>query len=509
MRNTVVMSVLVVMGLGLSACGEDPPQPPPPNFCPQRPAAQTPKPGQAPLLVRARPLPQTLLARRELAMMTSLARPQDAGEVGVENRAWWASPCLMGTPGLETATPRVAVVGGGRAVAVWTERDGLHEQLWFSEYIPETGWTSAEVMGLSREAPEDVLRVRQPQVVADSQGRALAVWLQSEGSAAAQLWFSRHSPGAGWSKPDRVLARSLGDATFLEAARDAAGTATLSWTQFDGDTLSENVWVTRGSPEAGFEDARRIDTPVPGFSVEPQVSVSGDGHAVVGWYRFDEMEGIGEAWFSRWTPGAGWSAAEKVSAEGVDSFFAEPLAGPGGAVLALWSELGAVNVELWARPFVPGTGWGEALRLEDALGTSGMAQASLEQGGRAMVVWPRFRAGFTRLSARPYDFAHGFSERQDVDAPPLTLGHAQDPQVVSLSRTQALVVWSHEREGSGHRIATSRYSAGRGWGRALLLDSEGVAQSGLPRLSVGPTGVGVATWLHRGAVPGLGVSVFQ
>ncbi|NTX34448.1 hypothetical protein HUA78_08365 [Myxococcus sp. CA033] len=509
MRNTVVVSVLVVMGLGVSACGEDPPTPPPPNFCPERPAAQEPVPGQAPLLVRARPLPQAWLARRNLATMTAFTRAQDPGEPGVESRAWWASPCLMGTPGLQVATPRVAVADDGRAVTVWTEKDGLDERLWFSEYVPQTGWTPAETVGLSREFPEDALRVRQPQVVADTQGRSLAVWLQSEGSGAAQLWYSRHAPGEGWSKPDRVLSRSLGDATYLEVSRDAAGTVTAVWTQFDGDTLSENVWLTRGSPETGFEDARRIDTPVPGFSLEPQVSVSGDGHAVVGWYRFDEMEGIGMAWFSRWTPAEGWSAAERTSPDGVDSFYAEPLAGPGGAVLALWSELGGVNVELWARPFVPGTGWGEAQRVEEALGSSGAAQASQEQGGRAMVVWPRARASFTRLSAQAYDFAtYGFRERRDVDAQPLTLGHATDPQVVSLSRNQALVVWSHELEG-GHRVATSRYTASQGWGRALLLDTAPSAQSGFPRLSVGPTGVGVATWLHGGEVPGLGVSVFQ
>ncbi|NVJ27671.1 MULTISPECIES: hypothetical protein [Myxococcus] len=509
MRNTVVMSVLVV-GLGLSACGENPPQPPPPNFCPERPARQEPKPGQAPLLVRARPRHQEWPARRDLARVTvsALARPQDAGEVGVEGRAWWASPCLLGTPGLETATPQVAVAGDGHAMSVWTENDGVHQALWFSEYVPQTGWTSGAAVGLWRDFPEGVLRVRQPQLVADGYSRMLAIWLQQEGPGAEQMWFSLHTRGEGWSKPERVLTRPPGDATDLEVVRDAAGIVTAAWTRFDGDTFSENVWVTRGSPETGFEDARRIDTPTPGFSLEPQVSVSDDGHVAVGWTRFDEVEGIGMTWFSRWTPAGGWSAAERASADGVESFYAEPLAGPGGAVLALWSSLGPVNVELWARPFVPGTGWGAPQRVEDALGTSGMAQASRERGGRAMVVWPRVRAGFTRLSAQPYDFAHGFRERQDVDAQPLTLGQAQDPQVVSLSRTHALVVWSHQMAG-GHRIATSRYTLNQGWGRALLLDTAPTAQSGLPWLSVGPTGVGVATWLHRGEVPGLGVSVFQ
>ncbi|MFY2563526.1 hypothetical protein ACN469_38390 [Corallococcus terminator] len=508
MRNTVVVSVLVVVGLGLSACREDPSPPPPPHFCPERPARQEPRPGQAPLLVRAHPRLQAMLARRERGTLTALARPQDAGEVGVEGRAWWASPCLMGTPGLETATPRVAVAGDGRAMTVWTENDGLHQALWFSEYLPETGWTSGAAVGLWRDFPEAALRVRQPQLVADGQGRMLAIWLQQEGPAAELMWFSLHTRGEGWSKPDRVLTRPPGDATHLEVVRDAAGTVTAAWTRFDGDTFSENVWVTRGSPEAGFEDARRIDTPVPGFSLEPQLSVSADGHVVVGWTRFDELEGIGMTWFSRWTPAEGWSAAERTSPDGVESFYAEPLAGPGGAALALWSELGPVNVELWARPFVPGTGWGEAQRVEDALGSSGMAQASLEMGGRAMVVWPRARSGFVRLSAQPYDFARGFGERQDVDAQPLTLGKAQDPQVVSLSRNQALVVWSHQLV-AGHRIATSRYSFNRGWGRALLLDTAPSSRSGHPRLSVGPTGVGVTTWLHGGELPGLGVSVFQ
>ncbi|AGC48580.1 hypothetical protein MYSTI_07308 [Myxococcus stipitatus DSM 14675] len=503
MRNPVVTSLLVM--LSLAACGSDSPRPPPPNFCPERPVYMAPRgPGQ--LMTRSRPLPSAFLARRASLPLLAAARTRDTAEPTEWGGSWWASPCLMGTPGLEVATPRVGVAVDGRALSVWMEWDGIDEWLWFSEFVPQTGWTPSERMKLQRDFPDDPIRVRQPQVVADADGRMLALWLQSEGSRAAELWFAEHLPGEGWRPPARVLTQPLGDVTFLQAARDGAGVLTLAWTQFDGDTLSENVWATRGAPSTGWDAARRIDTPVPGFSVEPQLSVSSDGHVLVGWYRFDEMEGWSGAWFSRWSYTEGWSAAERLSPEGLESFFVEPLAGPGGSALAMWSEGGVANVSLWARRYVPGTGWGAAEKVEEALGSSAMAQASAEKDGRAMVVWPRARSGIIRLSARPYDFTLGWRERVDVDPSPL--GGVTDPQVVSLSRTQALVVWTREKDGQ-FRVGSSRYTPGQGWGRTAWLDTVPSSQNGFPQLSVNATGVGVATWLHGGEVPGVGLSVFQ
>ncbi|GEN06915.1 hypothetical protein MFU01_19520 [Myxococcus fulvus] len=522
MRNTVVMSVLVV---GLLACADAPPRPPPPGFCPERPAAEVPgRPGQVPLRVRSperldawrarvglartssSEVPERLEAWRAQTGLSSVAPSAQAG-VDLAGRSWWATPCLVGTPGLEVATPRVAVTESGRAMAVWAENDGLNEALWASEYTPTTGWSPARKVDLFRELPDDELRVRQPQVVADGEGRVLLMWLQSEGSTATQLWSTRHVPGEGWSKADRVLAHPLGDATHLELARDAAGGFTVIWTQFDGDTFSENVWTTRGSPSTGWESARRIDTPAPGFSLEPRVSVSSDGHVVVGWDRFDEFEGIPGVWFSRWTPSEGWSAAERMSPPGVDGFYAEPVAGPGGTALALWSGLGAVEVELWARRFVPGSGWSTPERLEEVLGSSGAAQATPERDGRTLVVWPRARDGVTRLSSRPFDFTRGFHPREDVAQPPKGL-IAMDPRVVTVSPWESLAVWTQEVEG-GRRIAASRYVLGRGWGPATWLDTEPSARTGSARVAVGAQGGAVATWLHGGEVPGVGLSVFQ
>ncbi|WP_338863374.1 hypothetical protein [Myxococcus stipitatus] len=503
MRNPVVTSLLVL--LSLAACGADSPRPPPPNFCPERPVRLVPR-GPVPLAPRSRPVPFAFLAKRAAVPLLERASVQDPSDLTDWGGSWWASPCLMGTPGLEMATPRVGVADDGRAMSVWMEWDGVDEWLWFSEFVPQTGWTPSERMKLQRDLPDDVIRVRQPQVLAGADGRMLAMWLQSEGSHAAELWFAEHVPGEGWHPPSRMLARPLGDVTFLQAVRDSAGVVTLAWTQFDGDTLSENVWAARGAPATGWGEARRIDTGVPGFSVEPQLSVSGDGHVLAGWYRFDEMEGWSGAWFSRWSSAEGWSVAERLSPEGVESFFVEPLAGPAGAALAMWSEAGVANVSLWARRFVPGTGWSAPEKVEEALGNSAMAQASAEKNGRAMVVWPRARSGIIRVSARPYDFYLGWRERLDVDPSPL--GGATDPQVASLGRNQALVVWTREKDGE-HRVGASRYIPGTGWGRTVWLDNVPSSSNGFPQVSVNGAGMGVATWLHGGEVPGIGISVFQ
>ncbi|MCP3100706.1 hypothetical protein LZ198_17690 [Myxococcus sp. K15C18031901] len=498
MRNAVVVSVLVSVLWTQGGCGEEPPIPAPPGFCPERPPAQSPfQPPTSPVSL---PWPGVLASR---------ATPSLAQEdLGPDGRRWWAEPCVMGTPGLTPNAPWVAMEDAGHALALWSESDGRDERLWFSVLEPDTGWTPAEALGLFRRSPQAPLTARQPQVVLDASGRALAVWMQSEGTSPVELWASRFTPGEGWLKPDPVMAVPLGEPTAFQLAIDMGGNATLTWSQFDGDTFSENIWAARLEGDEGWGEARRIDTPVPGFSLEPRLSLGQDGHAVVAWYRLDEFEGLLGAWVARWTPEDGWLAAEQVNAAGVEGYNTEAVAGPQGSVLAVWSEIASVQVELWARRFTPGTGWGTPERLETALGTTSAGRATPERNGRTLVVWPRFDGTRVRLSSRAYDFAQGWREGYG-DFGVQSEGNAREPWLANGPQGQFIAVWAQELASDRQRIFTSRYAPGQGWGRAVKLDETSIPLTGTPRLSVGEDGAAVATWLHGGEAPGIGVSVLQ
>lgn len=120
----------------------------------------------------------------------------------------------------------VARSGDETALAVWT-RDG---RVLAAAYAPGTGWSEGVALEQIHGQASD------PQLAANGQGSAMAVWRHTVGSIQS-LRFSRFHAATGWSEPDVLpgalprphLASRGGDANAPQLEMDERGNVVATW----------------------------------------------------------------------------------------------------------------------------------------------------------------------------------------------------------------------------------------------------------------------------------------
>ncbi len=133
-------------------------------------------------------------------------------------------------------SPRVAMDGDGNALIVWCQVDDSDRQIFKSEY---RGGAWTDPTGLDDNISPDGESVDDPQVAMDNNGNTLIVWRQSDGSADGgklQIYRSEYRNGV-WTHPtglDDNISPDGQDAYYPQAAMDALGNALIVWEQSDG-----------------------------------------------------------------------------------------------------------------------------------------------------------------------------------------------------------------------------------------------------------------------------------
>ena len=94
---------------------------------------------------------------------------------------------LLGT-GLGAApAPRVATDSAGKAIAVWMQHDGTRDNIWANRYVPGTGWGTAGAIETGSG------NARNPAVALSGAGDAVVVWEQTDGTR-YNIWAASYRP---------------------------------------------------------------------------------------------------------------------------------------------------------------------------------------------------------------------------------------------------------------------------------------------------------------------------
>ena len=170
-----------------------------------------------------------------------------------------------------------------RSIAMWTQYDGKHANLFALRFIRGTGWDSAPTL-LENNDMADVMR---PRLFVDKQGNALAVWAQADGTTSA-IWYNRYALGSGWSGPQRLEPQSVtSNAQDPWIAGDDAGNVLAVW--LDAGSLRASRYVS----DHGWEPAVRVSQD--GATADgPGLSMSPTGIGLATW-----KDDKGNHWFSR------------------------------------------------------------------------------------------------------------------------------------------------------------------------------------------------------------------
>jgi hypothetical protein len=234
--------------------------------------------------------------------------------------------------GVGGATPEVALAPDGTATALWLATENLHTVIQAASRPAGGSWSAAvDISVAGRNADE-------PSLAVGGDGTATAVWRVADGGhfivQAATL-----PPGGAWSAPE-ALSAPTGDARTPDVAADGDGNATAVWKVLEG---SHYVVQAASHPTAGPWSIP-LDLSVPGRSAnDPHVAVSADDVATVIWSRSDGAHTriqVVKRWEGRGWP---WTTPATISPRGHDADQQQLANAADGTTTAVWRRKDGAN----------------------------------------------------------------------------------------------------------------------------------------------------------------------
>ena len=281
--------------------------------------------------------------------------------------------------------------------------------------------THVQPMGFPVPLVKSAYEIRDPVISLDSNGNALAVWLQSDGRAAHydyNVWSSYFEAGSGWGTPE-LLYTNEGYAVDLKIEGDSSGNHIAIWKQQDpfgmggGDIY--RIWTSRYVPGSGWDTPERIDQDDT-YEDSLDLDVAADGSAIAVWCH----NGIThtDIWASHYKAGSGWSPRQPVSQFDGNGNYPIIAIDTSGNALAVWAaaELEDLNYRnLWASYYSPASGWSTPGIIEDQQeNVSYYAKAEFDGSGIATVVWTAYLDGTNSTWVNNYSAASGLGIPENI-----------------------------------------------------------------------------------------------
>ncbi len=316
--------------------------------------------------------------------------------------------------------------------------------------------------------------------------------VDNDGVALAPYQWSFYTDGNGWSADELIEIDSAGDAENPQISVESNGDAVAVWEQSDGSQV--NIYANRYSASTGsWGSAQLIEIDNVGDANDPQISVDPSGNAIAVWEQGDGTRD--NIYANRYSASTGsWGTAELIESEDGYAYNPQISADASGNMIAVWNQNDGVRLSIYANRYSASTGsWGTAVLIEaDASQSAYTAEISVGASGDAVAVW-RQGSPSRDIHANHYSVSTGswgtatLIETDDA-------GHAYYPQVSVDDSGNAVVVW-HQNDGTSDNIYSNRYSVSAGsWGAAALIQSDDAGDAGFPQIGVGPSGDAIAVW---------------
>lgn len=294
---------------------------------------------------------------------------------------WGSAALLENNDSGSALLPQVAFDGKGNAFAVWLASGGATSDVWAARWdAASKTWAAPALLETDAGAPHF------PQIAADANGNALAVWHQDFG-ATAQIRVSRYTAGTvnAWGAAEGIATYGQGAGQVVRLAMNAAGHAVAVWEHHQSP--ANDIGASRFDALTQTWSAPVLLESSDSRSANPRVTVDADGHVMVVWQQLD---GLHSLWASRWTPSStAWSAPERIENDDVGNTTDCVLAvAASGEVFAVWQAGDGTLNNIWANRYIRDGGWGEAALIETtSIGQAQLPALAVSAGGEAMAVW--------------------------------------------------------------------------------------------------------------------------
>jgi hypothetical protein len=339
--------------------------------------------------------------------------------------------------------PQLGVDASGNAIVVWELLDDLYDTLphiWSVSYSPSTGWGTAA--GIDNDT--GAYGSSSPKLSVASNGTAVAIWSQGNGTSVGNILMATGSTGSGWGSPALLATAAIGQVGGPDAVLNATGNGIATWSQLDGSNFTLRAALITGGT-AGTAQAISTNT---GSNYNPHIAVNAGGTAVAIWGQLNGSRF--EITSNRYIPGTGWGAPTQVNNPGYPAFNQTPdpqiQLDDAGTATALWVEsTGASSPKFWNQQ--TGTSWGSA-----GLISYSSANYRMAVNGAGQILGSRF-SGQNLYASPTY-----LLTTPDWGAGDLLTTTGYTPMELAIDASgNGLAVWNQAESGGGYALWGSLY----------------------------------------------------
>ncbi|MEN8170800.1 MAG: Ig-like domain-containing protein [Pseudomonadota bacterium] len=408
------------------------------------------------------------------------------------NRDWGIPGLVVNDSGV-FADVQIASAENGAMIAVWTQSDGLHQNVWGSIYHVGSGWGTPQLIEL-----DDTSDARELQIDMDEAGNALVAW-RAVNSAEESVWANSYTADGGWGTPAQLISGATGSLGELAIGMSGDGSGLLIWSQAAGGTTAPNsVWSSHYAA-ATWSTAARIDTATVSGVNGLQLGVAAEGSALAVWSQTSDTTSYDliAANYS----GAAWQGAQTLRSAMVGDASAPQVTAQlamnaGGEAVLVWGEAASPN-SIYAQRYLPASGWSSNELIEFDT-TSGAYQPSvaIDLNGNAVVTWLQSDGSNSAVYSNRYTVGSGWAasaEKISADSAPAHVGDAVAP-MVSMDRLGSIVVLWQQDDSVQSNIWSNRYESGNGWSSALIIETRNAGDAVNPQLAMNDSGDALGVW---------------
>jgi hypothetical protein len=140
--------------------------------------------------------------------------------------AGWGEPQLLQVyPVNDAFDPQVEIDDLGNVVAVWTQFNGQHDNIWANRFVADVGWGTATCIQTNQ-----ATQAGDPKITMDANGNAVAHWVQCDPDG-DHYWSSRYNTDIGWHAAVKREAYDSSRAFGAQSTTDTHGYHLTFWDQ--------------------------------------------------------------------------------------------------------------------------------------------------------------------------------------------------------------------------------------------------------------------------------------
>jgi len=392
-------------------------------------------------------------------------------------KAWGTAMLIENDDAGRALSPQIAVDNNGKAIAVWLQFDAQQRiDLWASHF-DGSNWTNPELIEKGNENPGPA------QIAVDKNGKAIAVWPQSDGTN-MNIWANRFD-GSAWGKAELIEAVDQ-DAQNPQIAFDNNGNAIAVWRQQATKDAEPSIWANHFDGN-NWGDAELIETGNE-TALFPQITFDGNDNAIAVWAQFlDATPSEAGIWTNRFD-GSDWGTPVLIDDGNGDARSPQIAADNNGNAAVVWRQFDGARYNIWANRY-NGSDWGEAELIEtDNAGGARDPQIAFDNNGNAIAVWQQDDGENENILANRFDGSTWGSPELIEDAD----WNAASPQIAFDNKGNAIAVWS-QRNFFSSSIWANRFD-GKAWGSAELIEDDDSGDAYKPQVIFDVNGNAIAVW---------------